>query len=391
MAWIRQLESGNWAATVRLSNGRRVTETRPLKGQVERWVQKTVEDDSKGRWIDPADSKTPVAELWERFQPARELSKASRKRDESHWRRHVEPEWGGVGAGSILKPDVMAWVAEMKAAGVGAATIQGSLGVLRALLELAVEARLIEFNPASGVKPPRRPAHQDRVLHPDEDAVLLARVLEVGGPTALLLVELMLYCGLRYEEATAIRRERVLLKRRLLDIGPVQEKDGAIRDSPKSPAGERKVPVDDDLWPRLRDHVMTVQLGGLILTGPRGGPLLYDHFRDRVWQRALLREIPMTEAESAAWRAQRRAAGRRVHKSQLVNRVPLLDDPQPTLHDLRHTYATRLGEQGVPHHEMLALLGHENLESLQRYLHASEDRFDRARAAVRRARPSLST
>jgi integrase len=65
-----------------------------------------------------------------------------------------------------------------------------------------------------------------------------------------------------------------------------------------------------------------------------------------------------------------------------------LDDPQPTPHDMRHTYGTRLGEGGVPVHEIMALMGHETLESVQRYLHAGDDRLDRAREATKRGRES---
>jgi hypothetical protein len=39
-------------------------------------------------------------------------------------------------------------------------------------------------------------------------------------------------------------------------------------------------------------------------------------------------------------------------------RAPYLADPQPTPHDCRHTYATRLADEGVPKHEIGALLGH---------------------------------
>jgi integrase len=39
------------------------------------------------------------------------------------------------------------------------------------------------------------------------------------------------------------------------------------------------------------------------------------------------------------------------------------------LHDLRHTFATRLAENGVPESTMLALLGHMSRAMLERYSH----------------------
>jgi integrase len=39
------------------------------------------------------------------------------------------------------------------------------------------------------------------------------------------------------------------------------------------------------------------------------------------------------------------------------------------IHDLRHTFATRLAENGVPESTMLALMGHMSRSMLERYSH----------------------
>ena len=59
-----------------------------------------------------------------------------------------------------------------------------------------------------------------------------------------------------------------------------------------------------------------------------------------------------------------------------------LADPQPTPHDLRHTYGSWLADAGRPIHEIAALMGHASLQSVQRYVHASEARFEGAREAL---------
>lgn len=387
MAWIRQEPSGNWAATVYTPLGRR-RETFRLKGQAEAWARDQERDIADQAWIDPKAGKTTVGELWDRFHHSRRLEAASIARDRSHWNVHVEPRWARLPIGPILKPDIDGWVVEMETAGHGAATIQGAVGVLRALLGLAVDARLIRFNPAAQVKATRRDAHLDRVLDEDEDELLLANLDArfPGQSRARLFTEVLLYCGLRYEENAALDRDRIDMRRRLIHVGPVMEKSGRIRPYPKSPAGVRSAAIDDDLWPRLRDHVLTVAPGGLIWSAPRGGPLLYDHWRDQVWLKGLREVRPMSDAEIEAWKAARRTEGRRPWKAGWTIAEPILDDPQPTPHDLRHTYGTRLAEGGVPPHEIMALMGHADLRSVQRYLHAREGRFDRAREAMRRVR-----
>ncbi len=377
--WVRQLDSGLWAATVRTPAGR-ITETDRLKSVVQDWADDLVADIRRGDFIDPRHGRVTVGELWERFGDARRLERASRKRDESHWRNHVAPHWSRWPVGEILKPDVSKWVVTLERAGVGAPTIEGSVGVLRALLEQAVDARLIRVNPARGVRKPRRAAHVDRVLDADEERRLL-EALELhhpGYPAARLMCEVMLDTAVRWEEVAALDRDHVDMRQRLLHVGPVMERDGTIRSYPKSPAGVRRVPVGDELWPRLRERAFAarpvkVLVDGkpaevpLLFVAPRGGPLFYDSWYPRVWARAL-RGVP------ARSRRRGRAGGELVPGAGLA-------DPQPTPHDLRHTCATLWAENGMPPHELKDLLGHADLSATQRYMHAGEGRFDRARRA----------
>lgn len=388
MAYIRQLPSKKWAATVRLPDGNRVTETFRLKTHASEWADDLESDIRRQDWVDPRGGKTTVAEVWDRWGSGRRLEKASKDRDASHYRTYVLPRWGSTPVGAILKPDIDTWITEMetrKPTPVKATSIQPAVGVLRAVLQLAVDARLLKFNVATMVKSPARAAHLDRVLDDDEAAILIGNAEKrfADRPDAALFLEVLLYGGLRYGEAAALNRDWVDMRRRMVHVGPVMRKDGTIKDKPKSKAGIRPVPIDDDLWPKLRDHVLTVAPGALVFTAPRGGELLYDHWRDNVWLKCLVAERGMTAAEIESWKAEQYAAGKkRAWRPRWVVDVPLLGSPQPTPHDLRHTYGTRLGEAGVPQHEIMALMGHDDPESVQRYLHARDGRFDKARAAM---------
>jgi integrase len=390
MAWIRQLPSGKWAATVRYGPGPndRLTETHRLKGRVEHWAKDQEDSIRQGDWIDPRHGEITVGECWDRWADARRLEKASKKRDESHWRNHVAPRWGRTQVGSILTPDVEAWVVKMEQSHkddcpdpkrcpgckVGAATIEGAVGVLRAVCAAAVKAKRIRFNPVVDITLPKRAAHLDRVLHPTEDDLLLGAAdrLFPGRSDARLALELMLYCGLRWEEAGGLDRDHVDTRRALVHVGPVLERDGTIRPYPKSPAGIRTVAVDREFWPRLRAYVMTVEPGKLIVTSPEGGPLDYSRWYQRVW-RVILDGRP-------------EYAGAKGHPPRAAMAGAQLDDPPITPHGLRHTCLTRLGEQGVPGHELMAFSGHESLANVQRYLHAGDGRHDRVRDALERAR-----
>ncbi|RKN45235.1 tyrosine-type recombinase/integrase [Micromonospora endolithica] len=408
MAWIRQLPSGLWAATVRLPKGHdpdRVTETHRLKGAITTWAADLEADIRKGDWIDPRAGKKTVGECWEQWgTKSRRLEQASRRRDASHWRVHVAPRWEGVPVGNILKPDVTAWVVEMESSHtascrkrdtcrgckqpVGAATIEGAVGVLRAVLDLAVEGKLIRDNPARGVKKPKRNAHVDRILDPAEEKQLVDALNRMfpDRVDAGLFVELIADTGMRWEEAAAIPPEMIDTRKHRIHIAWAMERDGTCRPYAKSTAGNRTVTYGEHLVKRMA----AAKLAAKEVTGvfPKGGPtrltftsekgdaLRYSNWHRRVWSSALhgLPERPMVKGH--AYRAAVAGAG--------------LPDPQPTPHDLRHGFGTRLANEGVPVHEIMALMGHEDLRSAQRYLHAGEARFERARSAIKRARTAGS-
>lgn len=390
--YVRMLDSGLWASTVYLPNGKRVTESRELKGEIQNWARDLISSFNSGIWIDPRGAKVKVSEVWQRWTSQRKQAKNSRQRDHSHWRTYVEPRWGSWPLGAVLEPDIDVWIAQMtdrkdadgKPDPVGAASIQAAVGVLRSVLDSAVKGKLIPYNVAKNVRCPERDAHLDRVLDDDEahELIVNAERRFPGRPDGRLLLELMLHCGLRYEEACALDCDHVDTRQRLVHIGPVIEKDGTIKPFPKSRAAIRPVPVDDQLWPLVRAQALATKPGRPLIVMPRGGNMLYDSWRDRVFLRCLTVERVWPGDEIAAWRAAEKAQGRRGWRPKYVSEVALLAGLQPTAHDLRHTYGTRLGEDGVPPHEIMALMGHETLESVQRYLHARDGRFDKARQSA---------
>lgn len=386
MAYIRKLPSGLHAATIRTPAGR-ITQSFDLRSAAKEWAADQESQVRRGEWIDPRRAKTTVGEWWERCRDSRHLEKASRARDESHWRCHVRPRWARVPLGAVLKTDVSGWVVSMQRAGVGAATIEGCVGVLIALYDLAIEAEMVRTNPARRVKKPRRDAHVDRVLSPDEETRLLAALdrLFPGRVDARLFVELMLDTGMRWEEAAAVPPPMVDTRRQRISVAWVMERDGTVRPYAKSEAGNRSVAYGDALAARLRAAKLAAREvpakvfppggpGRLVFTTPGGGVVRYSNWHDRIWQPALY-GLPAR-------------AGVKGHAPRSALVGALLDDPQPSPHDCRHTYGSRQADDGVPVHDIMALMGHADIRSAQRYMHSGEARFERSRAANRRARSS---
>lgn len=60
-------------------------------------------------------------------------------------------------------------------------------------------------------------------------------------------------------------------------------------------------------------------------------------------------------------------------------------------HDLRHTFASRLVQAGIPLYEVMHLTGHKSLEMVQRYAHLAPDYADRAIQALNAIGHDLDT
>jgi len=60
-------------------------------------------------------------------------------------------------------------------------------------------------------------------------------------------------------------------------------------------------------------------------------------------------------------------------------------------HDLRHTFASRLVQAGIPLYDVMHLTGHKSLEMVQRYSHLAPDYADRAIQALNAIGHNLGT
>ena len=348
MAHIRKLKSGKWQATVRHPSGQRWSKSDPLKRVVKDWADETESKMRRGDFLDPAGGKMLLADWWVRWSTTRRVEEATRRKNTSHWGVHVDPAFGSWPLASIKSWDVERWVSDMVAAAVGPSTVAASLSLLTHLLNAAVKHQLIAVNPAALVKAPTVPKHKDRFLTHEESV----RVLEQFHGPHHLFVQLLFGTGLRWGEAAALDGRHINFLRKTVTVEQALGRDGKIK-PPKTAAGYRDVPLTDELTEALSRHVSN--LAKPVFQQPNGERFDYSNWRTRIW-------VP---------------AVKRAH----------LDEPQPTPHDCRHTYGSWLGEAGVPVHEIAALMGHSDWRMVQRYVHASTTRFDRAREALKQRDP----
>lgn len=303
------------------------------------WAEDAEAAIRRGEWADPQDGRITVKAWRDKWLATRVLEKATADKYASHWRTHIEPRWGSVKLMAITAWDVEAWIADMKGRGVGASSLAQSVQLLRYMLADAARHRLIQSDPTANIKLPKIPKHVDRFLTLEE-----YEALEAAMPTAQdrCIVRLMAYAGLRWGEVAGLHVHRVDLPRRRLTVVEVLRRDSTVKKRPKSTAGQRYVPLGDELVTMLGD---LLPASGLVFPG-----LHYTNWRRRVF-------VPAVEAAGLAM-------------------------PHPTPHDLRHTFGSWLAEGNVSPTDIMALMGHGSLRATERYLHAGDGRFGRALTAL---------
>jgi site-specific recombinase XerD len=326
-----------------LPDGTRRTHTDPLKGRVKTWAEDLEAEIRNGTWTDPRSGRMTVDQWWAKWSDTRVIERATRDRDASHYRNHVKPRWGAVPLSAVTSWDVEAWIANMVKLGVGKPTIQHAVRLLRHLMGEAAKHRLIKANPVVDAKLPKAAKHVDRFLTRDEWDRLAA---EVTHPRDRAMISLLCLAGLRWGEVAGLHHHRVNLATRRLLVVEAARRDRTIKDMPKSSAGQRYVPIVDELA-RALDPVLVPGSTELVFPG-----VSYTNWRRRVF-------VPAVERAELAL-------------------------PWPTIHDLRHTFGSWLAEGGTPPTDIMALMGHGSLRATERYMHAYESRFERAVSALTR-------
>jgi integrase len=283
---------------------------------------------------------------------------------------HVLPRWGDVPLGKIDHIGLQEWVTAL---GVRRkpATVGLALRLASAVLRSAVRNRLIAFNPAEDVRVPR-------IRRSDTDERIISRA---DLRTALLpavperyrgVVATAAGAGLRWGEVAGLRADALDLDgARLSVIRTVTEVGGhtVFKPFPKSAASRRTVPLPSWLVPIIREHRgrWPTASDEPVFTNEVGAPLRRTLFRSRIWRPSLVRAgllgevVPVTGGLEARWTDEAGASHTERHRTyaQAVQHVAGHQAGGLRFHDLRHSYATWLVDDGVPPNMVQRVMGHE--------------------------------
>ena len=271
------------------------------------------------------------------YFPHAKVAKAQHKHDFSTYNTHMRLVLGDYLLADLKTAVLDVWVREQIVAGYQRSTINKHIYLMNRMLNLARSWGWIDF--ARDQQPIKRLTigdHKQRFLSSDEIEALLKQCKRSTHPYLYLFVKLLLLTGARKGEALGVRWCDIDFDKRIWTV-------------PRSKNGRsRRIVLNDDAVETVLAAGSVAERFGLVVGG--SAPVFQNPRTQGSYQ-----------SFYAAWYIARDAAG--------------LADVR--IHDLRHTFASLLVNQGVSLYEVQTLLGHSSIQMTQRYAHLAPDLLHR--------------
>ncbi|MGH3497890.1 MAG: tyrosine-type recombinase/integrase [Nocardioidaceae bacterium] len=370
MAWIktRLTDDGDtrFVACYRDPEGRqRSAGTYSSRRAAERAAHREEAKVHQGDWHDHSRGQvtftTYVETVW---LPSKQVETSTLAAYRSYLDKHFIPTFGRRPMGKILPTEVQRWVTTAThgthGAGLSAASVGKYHTMLASIFERALVDRVITFNPCANTELPKRVRKKTRTLTPGEYDAILAALPEQHR----LMVETAINTGLRWGELIALKPRHLDLK-----AGRLTVEETIVEVSIKnSPTGQRMLtkpyPKDNeprtmalpaDLVEQLARHIAERKLkkDDLLFPTRAGTPISRNTFRTRIW-------LPAIKASGV--------------------------DFAVRVHDLRHAHASWLLAGGSDIKSVMDRMGHAQITTTQKYLHALPDADHKNLAALDRVR-----
>ncbi len=212
---------------------------------------------------------------------------------------------------------------------VGPRRINMIIARLRTIFATAKRRKLVPEDPMVFVQNLREPKAEVDPFELEE----VEQIIDTATGQDRAIITVLIFCGLRPNEALALRWQDVDFDRRILKIRRTIHRFGGIG-LPKTASSERDVDMLDPVIAELQEQrARTQMLGELVFLNEVRGPIDLTNFRDRNWKRILV-------------------------KARLRAR---------TIYQCRHTFAALQLSRGENPQYVAHQMGHTNLEMIIRH------------------------
>lgn len=326
-----------------------------------RAAQREEDKIGEGRWHDAARGAVTFSEyVHQDWLPSKHIEATTRAAYVSNLDKHFYPFFGSRPMNKVTPSSVQDWVTSAAASGLSPRSIRKYHTMLHSIFKRAVRDGLILTNPCDHTELPKVISRRARTLTPEEFDVLITAI-----PLRYrLMVETAIETGMRWGELIALRPRHVDFLRRSVTV-----EETIVEVSKKhSPTGERYVikpypksneprtfGVGQDWLDAVAQHVAVhgIARDDLLFATTAGTPISRNTFRTRVW-------LPAVQASGVGFPVR--------------------------MHDLRHAHASWLLAGGSDLKSVMERLGHAQIQTTQKYLHAMPEADQRNLDALNRMR-----
>ncbi len=360
MAYTRILPSGNIQGCYRVGRDIRSAGTFDEEHDA---MTAALREEEKTNTAEDQDSSLPYGIWFDQWVSGRMIAESTLDLYRGIGKRHILPTWKEVELCEIKPQGAQRWMTALRHDGATPTLIRTVARLFKSTLRSAVDLEYIPRNPVAKLEFPSAPQPTERYLTPEEVDTI---AFHMPTDTDKLLVETLSQTGLRFGEMAGTHRANIDRVRNVVRVVEQYDQHTHVIKQLKD-AENRTVPVPPELMSKLvaymdehpaaaicgLKHENGRCRGALLFRGPHGGALTSGRWGARVWHPALI----LAEIEGEA-----------------------------RVHDLRHTYASWLVQQGVSIPEVALMLGHSSWEQTKRYAHLDDQSYVNARNAIVRRR-----
>lgn len=366
----------SWRLTVTLGydqNGKQIKKRKTVKASGIREAKKLLTQFEAeilaGEYIDP--QRMTLAEFipeWRSKYAVGELSPATLVRYDDIIKGRILPEFGQMKLDKIKPLQILGFLEKLKQdgargdgkpGGLASGSIQYHHRVLKNIFSRAVEWQLIKDNPVAGVKKPKVTQAQTEVYN-KQDTRFLLLALEKEPMLWQMLIKLALTTGMRRAELLGLEWEHVDLDNGVISVKQTLNytKDkGYFIKEPKTRNSVRKLSLPKPLLNELKRYrILCLENRMKVDDMWKDG----EHF----FLFTAIDGKPLNPSSVYTW------WGRFIKRNNL---------PYIRFHDLRHTSATLLINEGAHMKTISNRLGHANISTTMNiYGHALEEADQKA-------------
>lgn len=329
-----------WRVELPAEDGKRVTKTFRTKALAREWEteQLYLRNNQTGPQTDDELLFADLVEQWFTDHVSKR-TEATQQRYSEIMRHHVLPDLGDLVACEITPQDVARWFRKLQAS--QNLSVKGknmALGRLKGVLNWAIKAHYLLYNPATATEPiPSDEEHDFDYWTGEEVSTFLAATQDDHHYPLYVTA---LNTGMRQGELIGLQRDRVDLRRRVIRVNRTWcNKANRLKNTTKGKRS-RSVPINDMLAQVLAEQLLR-NPGDCpwVFPCPEGRRTISEKFCVRVFK---------PTCEAAGVRAVR-------------------------FHDLRHTYASHFVMNGGDIYRLQKILGHHSVTVTEMYAHLAPD------------------